>query len=146
MHRWRTRSRGDLGFGCDWRYFGEPTIAGLRSGDTRTAIMSFSMYSPKCIPAFPGVESTGDNVYATVVGRDVEQDVRIPTNKVAYFRRQHGIYRQPWHKQPHATYRLISEARDLAQRLMDFGERRAQTGAEMLPCFGQGDASCGSRQ
>ena len=34
-------------FACDLKYSGEPTITGVRSGDTRTAIMSFSMYSPK---------------------------------------------------------------------------------------------------
>lgn len=42
-----SRARGSFGFGCDRKYSGEATMACQWSGETRTAIMSFSMYSPK---------------------------------------------------------------------------------------------------
>jgi hypothetical protein len=45
--RWLSRSRGDIGLGCDSKYEGAPTIACWISGETRTATMSCAMYSPK---------------------------------------------------------------------------------------------------
>jgi hypothetical protein len=62
MHRWLSRSRGDFGRGWDAKYRGDPTMAGRRSGDTRTAIMSFSMNSIRWMPASkPPAMSQADN-------------------------------------------------------------------------------------
>ena len=56
MHRWRVKSRGDSGFGCDLKYCGEATMAARWSRDTRAAIMSRSINSPQMNP---GIESRG---------------------------------------------------------------------------------------
>src|SRR6267142_6113812 len=77
-----------------------------------------------------GVESAGDNVQATVVGGDVEHDIRVLADKVAELWSQHGVHGESRHKQPHPARRFIAEPGNLAEGVVNFGECRAQT----VPC------------
>src|SRR5437867_10283394 len=60
-----------------------------------------------------GVEPSSNNIDATVVGGDVEDDVRVIAHKLGQFRCEHCHRGKPWHQQTHATRRFVAEPGDL---------------------------------
>ena len=93
------------------------------------------------------VEAFGDDVHTTVIGRDIEHDIRDNLRaKLTELRRQHGARCQPRHEQANAAGGLSLSPDNLSQRLSNLRERRAQTAQKVLSGVGQRDASRGSRQ
>jgi len=87
MHRCLSKSCGAFGFGCDLKYEGAPTIAarwsfGHPDGDHVLLNVFAEVYA--CI------EAASNDVKATVISRDVENDVRIVARKLRQLRSEHG--------------------------------------------------------
>src|ERR1700756_72337 len=98
--------------------------------------MSFSIYSPKWMPA----SNLRRRFHTLIVGRNIEYDTRVITGELSEFWREYGARCQPGHEQAYTACRFVPQSGDLTQCLSDLSDSRLQSCAKMLSCVGQRNA------
>jgi hypothetical protein len=134
--------QGDSGLGWDWKYRGAATIAARWSPDTLTAIMS----RDELAEMNAGIESSGDEIQGTVVGRDVQHDIGLLAREGFELRGEHHPGGDARRHQADRSRGPPAKPDDLIQHRLDIAERRAQPGDQLLPGIRRRDASSGSRE
>src|SRR3989442_13389665 len=124
-------------------------VAG-RTHDGRPVVLGYAERDHVPFDEFPemnaGVEARGDEVYAALIGRHIEHDVRVSARKLPQLRCEHGGRGNGRHDQAHAARRPVTQPGNQVHSSPNVAERRAQTRDKLLSGMCRGHAARRSRE